>query len=1166
MNHSLLSFRTISAVVAALLCAGSLSAATIAAGSGTYTDTLPAGLTGPSSEMHRTANVTGALPTNEWWSSILFSTTPYRMYAYPSAYKCQVGWDPTSGSIRNGILIGFPDMMDAVDYEYYGTDAAAPYRQQLLVNGIYQVSGSSVDINAAAVNVDGYSDWSVTPEWRDRTDSTKYFKATFGQGMPYTYFDFGPGVNARIKFPLDWAWGQFLLYDHNGVQVLASNSVTDDRVTIVFEKYTTGEKVYYGVFAPAGTVFTLDNNGTWNTHIIDISFPSDSARYLSICPMNAISDLSTFYNYAYAFVTNTRVSWSVNDETAKVNTTFTATTQARQYGQTTTLMALFPHQKKNSTNSYLSQQYSTLRGTMSVVAANSFTVSNEVRGILPILPDQGDHDAAHLKALLATDKAMTMSSTGEYWHGKELMKIACLIPVASQTGDLSTRAELLTKLKSDLTSWFTYTPGETNRFFYYNAAWGSLLGYDNEYGSEKFNDQHFHFGMFVYASAILALYDPSFVEQYGDMVELLIRSYASPERSDSLFPFLRCFSPYEGHSWADGRALSDDGNNQESSSESMNSWAAIYLWGLATGNTAYRDLGIYGYTTEYSAIREYYFDVDDDQYHSPYTHTAIGILWGARADHATWFGSEPEDIHGIQMLPQTPSMLYLGYHTAYAQANYNEIVSENGGVENTWKDIIWKYQALFDPAAALAKYSESITPDSGDSMTALYQWLHFFSAAGTVDTSVYADTPAYGVFNRSGTRLYTCFNMSTASKTVRFYRRSDNALLGTVALAPCSLASTTDFDTIKRESLLRAPSGSQLVSRGLHTISFSWDANAAASFSVSRSSDGISWTSVATTTAAVFNDSVLRLATTWYYRVCAINSAGTVNPYPMTFSASTLMPASSVTVLSAASSGTQELSFPDAVLGRVVITIPAGSLNTDGTIAFNADADTVPQDAALADLAAATAALAAAKNTLVPGSISELHFYDLTGATMTTPFRLPVTLVMAYPDADGDGFIDGLSGIRASSLRVAVFDPATVTWTIVPGDQRVDTASRTVSCSISHFSIYALISVGSLSAADLSNVVVYPNPYKPGTGGAYDNTVLGKGMVFDHLTPSAHIRIYTVAGELVAEGEESDGDGQYLWNACNASGEAVASGVYIYYITGPAGSGQKAHGKLAVIR
>ena len=54
------------------------------------------------------------------------------------------------------------------------------------------------------------------------------------------------------------------------------------------------------------------------------------------------------------------------------------------------------------------------------------------------------------------------------------------------------------------------------------------------------------------------------------------------------------------------------GNNQESSSEAINAWASLILWGEAVGNTTIRDAGIYMYTTEIAAIEDYYYDVHNE--------------------------------------------------------------------------------------------------------------------------------------------------------------------------------------------------------------------------------------------------------------------------------------------------------------------------------------------------------------------------------------------------------------------------------------------------------------------------------------------------------------------------------------------------------------------------
>ncbi|MEW6557536.1 MAG: carboxypeptidase regulatory-like domain-containing protein, partial [Elusimicrobiota bacterium] len=60
----------------------------------------------------------------------------------------------------------------------------------------------------------------------------------------------------------------------------------------------------------------------------------------------------------------------------------------------------------------------------------------------------------------------------------------------------------------------------------------------------------------------------------------------------------------------------------------------------------------------------------------------------------------------------------------------------------------------------------------------------------------------------------------------------------------------------------------------------------------------------------------------------------------------------------------------------------------------------------------------------------------------------------------------------------------------------------------------------STTADNLENVKVYPNPYKPGATGAdakFSDPQEGTGVVFDRLTAKANIKVYNIAGELVAE-------------------------------------------------
>ncbi len=105
------------------------------------------------------------------------------------------------------------------------------------------------------------------------------------------------------------------------------------------------------------------------------------------------------------------------------------------------------------------------------------------------------------------------------------------------------------------------------------------------------------------------------------------------------------------------------------------------------------------------------------------------------------------------------------------------------------------------------------------------------------------------------------------------------------------------------------------------------------------------------------------------------------------------------------------------------------------------------------------------------------------------------------------------------------------------------------------------------ASINLENVKVYPNPYKPNSGTIYDNNpIVGDGIIFSGLTQKAKVQIFNIAGELVTEFEEEDGDGIYVWDTRNKNGEKVASGVYIYFITNPDDKSKKKKGRIVIIR
>jgi endoglucanase Acf2 len=255
-------------------------------------------------------------------------------------------------------------------------------------------------------------------------------------------------------------------------------------------------------------------------------------------------------------------------------------------------------------------------------------------------------------------------------------------------------------------------------------------------------------------------------------LKLIIRDIASPDRNDFMFPFLRCFDLYAGHSWASGHSRFADGNNNESSSEAMNAWSGIILLGEALGDRALRDLGIFLYTTEMNAIQEYWFNVHGDNFPTNYPASVITMVWGGKGANATWFSADPQLVHGINFLPLHGGSLYLGLYPDYAEKNYRALVKEFGSDQfRSWADISWMYRALTDPDDA-ARLSSTASlnhkPEDGNTRAGTAHWISALKALGQPQRTVTADYPITAVFQKGNQRHYVAWNLRPEQRTVTF--------------------------------------------------------------------------------------------------------------------------------------------------------------------------------------------------------------------------------------------------------------------------------------------------------------------------------------------------------------------------------------------------------------
>jgi endoglucanase Acf2 len=500
------------------------------------------------------------------------------------------------------------------------------------------------------------------------------------------------------------------------------------------------------------------------------------------------------------------VSWKVDPATGMVQTSFNASTRSMDGSNSGPLLGLYPHHwyKNAAVEGKLGPAYDSVRGQIKLLAASQFTTSHPYTGFVPYWPGlKGTPQLDLLGELMKTElrtarRMMLQEGKGAYWQGKGLQRNLQLMDLFEQQGDMDSRNQLLDMVKKRVEEWFSGS--RSNSYFHYDRKIGAVASYPDEFFTvEQINDHHFTYGYWIRSVANIALRDPAWASssQWGGMVDLLVADIATAERGRADFPFLRNFDPYEGHSWASGVGLGEFGNNQESSSESINAWAGLVLWGEVSGKPALRDLGMYLYATEAQAIDHYWFDLHGLVFPPEYKNVEVSQVFGGQYIHNTWWTDEPRQIKGINLLPITTASLYLGRDPQYVLKNLGALKTEMAVYEarnakppnpppaDIWQDIFAKYMALADPAQALTGWDRWGSVELGETRSHTLHWMLSLAEMGTPDLSVGADTPLFSVFKRpDGRRTYLAYNAGKAAITVKF---SDGKQL---TVAPATLGRT----------------------------------------------------------------------------------------------------------------------------------------------------------------------------------------------------------------------------------------------------------------------------------------------------------------------------------------------------------------------------------------
>ncbi len=531
-------------------------------------------------------------------------------------------------------------------------------------NPVGRFGGDLVGLNSV---VNNWGDWNVDYYMPDGNGNK--MTVTMARGIPFTWTTW-TGMKPKLMLGADTTF-----YDTAGNPI----TVTSGSFVAASFAFTYQNRVY-GIFLPDNVSCTVSGSGT--TTYLEPQL-SGANNYMVIGYLPATSNLAEFAGFAYAKPTNTQISWNLDLPNARVTTNWTITTTALKGTNLNTIQGWLPHHYHTTTNnlSFKPYTYLTQRGTMKCASGQSFQINFPFQGIAPMIPApvvsglSNDYQPSRMTTYLS--KFNPGSMLGEtYGSGKALGLCAAYMAIADQVGDTTDFNRFESALRTSLQNWLTYTPGESNGYFAQYPDWHALIGFDASYGSQAFNDLHFHYGYFTVAAAELGRYDQTFLTNYGPMMKLVVKCFANWDRTDTSEPFLRMFDVWEGHSNAGGFS-SSTGENQEASSEAMNSWVGVYLLGGMLQDSQMTAAGAMGFAIESAATNEYWEDLYQTNFPTSYGRAWAGQVWSSSINYGTYFSGDPAWVYAIQMVPSNHWNNYLvraqnGTASAKYQSMWNE--------------------------------------------------------------------------------------------------------------------------------------------------------------------------------------------------------------------------------------------------------------------------------------------------------------------------------------------------------------------------------------------------------------------------------------------------------------------------------------------------------------
>ncbi|MCU1432809.1 MAG: glycoside hydrolase family 81 [Actinotalea sp.] len=600
-------------------------------------------------------------PTNRWFSGLVFGEEPQPVFPLPVSF----------GLTEGGFALGAP----------------VPVASENAVVGPH-VPGVTVGVGSTSAQVVAYDVATVTVELLDSAGSPSA-TVVLGQGSPFVT------VTAQSDLDLTTDVG-FAAAEDGGATAL----VGDREWGLVTEGSLEGS----GVRLTAGQAATF------------YPLPDDVSDRTRSALASAAADP----------VVGAELTYGVGEDTARTTLSYVT----RDGG--TTVLATMPHHHAGTGGEL--PDGCDLGTYPSVYGPITLCEGNELVTTVPALEPTATLDLSGLseeqRALLVEQLRADVAATpaypsDTYFGAKALYRSAMLVSLGRDLGAPEVVEALAQQTSEAIREW-AEPHGcleRDARCFVYDPVARGVVGLTPSFGSEVFNDHHFHWGYLLAATGILGADDPDLVQDVAPLMDLLAQDIAAPQASE-WFPQMRPFDPYRGHSWASGTSPFADGNNQESTSEGVSAWNGLGLWARVSGQPELETQAAWMMSTEAATARAYWTEPDvTDPAFAGFGHEMFSIAWGAKRDYATWFSAEPNAMMGIQLIPMVPVAGAMAADPDKVRATVAEAAPDGYGVQ--FGDYLIMYLALVDPEAARAAEAdlpeESI--DDANSRTYLRAWL-----------------------------------------------------------------------------------------------------------------------------------------------------------------------------------------------------------------------------------------------------------------------------------------------------------------------------------------------------------------------------------------------------------------------------------------------------------